>query len=100
MATTAETPAEQTAAPSEPTFSLALTQDQKDIRDWVHGFSESVIRPAAHEWEGRAEPPGPIIEEAAKVGLYGLEPRQQSAADESGLSLPIVQEELFWGDAG
>src|SRR3954447_1637127 len=100
MATTAETPAEHAAAPSEPTFSLALTQDQKDIRDWVHGFSENVIRPAAHEWDEREETPWPIIQEAAKIGLYGFEALQQFAADESGLSLPIVQEELFWGDAG
>jgi acyl-CoA dehydrogenase len=100
MATTAETPAEQQAAPAEPTFSLALTQDQKDIRDWVHGFSESVVRPAAHEWDEREETPWPIIQEAAKIGLYGFEALQQFAADESGLSLPIVQEELFWGDAG
>ena len=27
------------AANQEVTFSLALTQDQKDIRDWVHGFA-------------------------------------------------------------
>jgi acyl-CoA dehydrogenase len=100
MATTAETPAEQAAAPSEPTFSLALTQDQKDIRDWVHGFAEGVIRPAAHEWDEREETPWPVIQEAAKIGLYGFESLQQFAADESGLSLPIVQEELFWGDAG
>ena len=30
-----------------PTFSLELNQDQKDIRDWVHGFAENVVRPAA-----------------------------------------------------
>jgi acyl-CoA dehydrogenase len=100
MATTAETPVEQAAAPAEPTFSLALTQDQKDIRDWVHGFAESVVRPAAHEWDEREETPWPVIQEAAKIGLYGFEALQQFAGDESGLSLPIVQEELFWGDAG
>ena len=27
------------AVTQETTFSLALTQDQKDIRDWVHGSS-------------------------------------------------------------
>src|SRR3954454_2644938 len=100
MATTAETPAEQAAAPSEPTFSLALTQDQKDIRDWVHGFSESVIRPAAHEWDEREETPWPIIQEAAKIGLYGFEGIAQFWADETGITLPVVNEELFWGDAG
>src|SRR5579862_6766111 len=88
------------AAGKETTFSLALTQDQKDIRDWVHGFAADVVRPAAHEWDEREETPWPIIEEAAKIGLYGLEGIAQFFADPSGLGLPIVNEELFWGDAG
>ena len=28
------------AARQDVVFSLALTQDQKDVRDWVHGFAE------------------------------------------------------------
>jgi acyl-CoA dehydrogenase len=88
------------AAGQEVTFSLALTQDQKDIRDWVHGFAADVVRPAAHEWDEREETPWPIIEEAAKIGLYGLEGIAQFFADPSGLGLPLVNEELFWGDAG
>src|SRR6266550_156818 len=81
-------------------FSLELSQDQKDIRDWVHGFAADVVRPAAHEWDEREETPWPIIEEAAKIGLYGLEGIAQFFADPSGLGLPLVNEELFWGDAG
>jgi acyl-CoA dehydrogenase len=94
--------AEETTPPeqAEPTFSLALTQDQKDIRDWVHGFAEGVMRPAAHEWDEREETPWPVIGEAAKIGLYGLDALAQFYADPSGLMLPIVNEELFWGDAG
>ncbi|MDX6703654.1 MAG: hypothetical protein QOF26_3880, partial [Baekduia sp.] len=100
MASTVETPKDQPATPAEPTFSLALTQEQKDLREWVHGFSEGVVRPAAHEWDEREETPWPIIQEAAKIGLYGFESLQEFAADPSGLTMPIVQEELFWGDAG
>jgi acyl-CoA dehydrogenase len=81
-------------------FSMHLTQDQKDIRDWVHGFAADVVRPAAHEWDEREETPWPIIQEAAKIGLYGYEGLAQFFADPSGLTLPIVNEELFWGDAG
>ena len=33
------------AANQEATFSLALSQDQKDIRDWVHGFAADVDAP-------------------------------------------------------
>jgi acyl-CoA dehydrogenase len=85
-----------TAAP----FSLELSQDQRDIRDWVHGFAEQVVRPAAAEWDEREETPWPIIAEAAKIGLYGFEAMAQFYSDETGLTLPIVNEELFWGDAG
>jgi acyl-CoA dehydrogenase len=83
-----------------PTFSMALTQDQEDIRDWVHGFAEQTIRPAAAEWDEREETPWPVIEEAAKIGLYGYEGLAQFWYDQSGLLMPIVNEELFWGDAG
>jgi len=83
-----------------PTFSLELSQDQKDIRDWAHGFAENVIRPAASEWDEREETPWPIIQEAAKIGLYGFEALAQFFADPSGLMMPIVNEELTWGDAG
>jgi acyl-CoA dehydrogenase len=88
------------SAGQEVTFSLALTQDQKDIRDWVHGFAADVVRPAAHEWDEKEKTPWPIIEEAAKIGLYGFEGLAQFFADPTGLTLPIVNEELFWGDAG
>ncbi len=89
-------------APSNegPRFTLELNQDQKDIRDWVHGFSENVVRPAAAEWDEREQTPWPVIQEAAKIGLYGFEGLAQFWADETGLTLPIVNEELFWGDAG
>ena len=87
-------------AGAEQGFSLHLTQDQKDIRDWVHGFAADVVRPAAHEWDEKEETPWPIIQEAAKIGLYGFEGMAQFFGDPSGLGLPIVNEELFWGDAG
>ena len=89
-----------TPGEDRPPFSLELSQDQKDIRDWVHGFAEGVVRPAAAEWDEREETPWPVIQEAAKIGLYSFEGLAQFWADTSGLSLPIVNEELFWGDAG
>jgi acyl-CoA dehydrogenase len=97
MSATAE---QTTTEPVQPTFSLQLNQDQKDIREWVHGFAEGVVRPAAHEWDEREETPWPIIQEAARIGLYSFEALAQFYGDESGLTLPIVNEELFWGDAG
>ncbi|MGN6586833.1 MAG: acyl-CoA dehydrogenase family protein, partial [Solirubrobacterales bacterium] len=87
-------------AQGEPKFTLELNQDQKDIREWVHGFAEGVVRPAAEEWDEREETPWPVIQEAAKIGLYSFEAVGQFWADETGLTLPIANEELFWGDAG
>ena len=54
-------------------FSLDLNEEQRDLRDWVHGFAADVVRPAAAEWDEREETPWPIIQEAAKIGLYGFE---------------------------
>ncbi len=81
-------------------FSLALNEDQLQIQKWVHEFAERTIRPAAAEWDEREETPWPIIQEAAKIGLYGWESMAQFFADPTGLLMGIVNEELFWGDAG
>ncbi len=99
MSTSTSAPATDAPAQASP-FSLDLSQDQRDIRDWVHGFAAEVMRPAAHEWDEREETPWPVIQEAAKIGLYGYEGMAQFFGDETGLTMPLVNEELFWGDAG
>jgi acyl-CoA dehydrogenase len=82
-------------------FSLALSDDQLELQKWVHDFAATVVRPAAHEWDEREEFPYPIVEEAAKIGLYGWDFfANASMNDPTGLTLPLVLEELFWGDAG
>jgi acyl-CoA dehydrogenase len=81
-------------------FSLDLNEDQVTLRDWLHGFAADVMRPAAAEWDEREETPWPIIEEAAKLGIYGLDFFANVVADPTGLSLVVALEELAWGDAG
>jgi alkylation response protein AidB-like acyl-CoA dehydrogenase len=81
-------------------FSLDLNEDQLQIQKWVHDFAEDVVRPAAHEWDEREETPWPIIEEAAKIGLYSMEFGANAVADPTGLTWPIISEEMCWGDAG
>jgi acyl-CoA dehydrogenase len=81
-------------------FSLALDEDQLQIQKWVHDFAETVIRPVAHEWDEREETPWPVIREAAQVGLYSLDFLANAFADPSGILLPVVMEEMCWGDAG
>ena len=68
-------------------FTIELTQDQQDIRDWVHGFAEGVVRPAAHEWDEREETPWPVIQEAAKIGLYSFEAMGQFWSDDTGIAV-------------
>ena len=81
-------------------FSLTLNEDQLQIQKWVHDFAEAVIRPAAHEWDEAEEFPWPVVQEAAKIGLYGVDFLMNAMGDNTGLTLPVAIEELFWGDAG
>ncbi len=81
-------------------FSLNLTADVLAMREWLHGFAENVIRPAGAEWDEREETPWPILEEAAKIGLYSLDFFAQQWLEPSGLGTVVAFEELFWGDAG
>ncbi|CAB4692013.1 MAG: acyl-CoA dehydrogenase [Actinobacteria bacterium] len=81
-------------------ISFDLSQDHLDLRDWVHTFAADVVRPAASEWDEKEEFPWPILEEAAKIGLYSVDFFATQAFDPVGLGIPITMEELFWGDAG
>ena len=81
-------------------FSLDLDEDTLQIQSWVHDFAANVMRPAAHEWDEREETPWPIIEEAARIGLYSFDFIAQAFAEPSGLMMPVALEELSWGDAG
>ncbi len=81
-------------------FSLELNEDQIQIQKWVHDFAENVVRPAAHEWDEREETPWPIIEEAARIGLYSLDFVTNAFVDPTGLTTLLMSEELSWGDAG
>ncbi len=81
-------------------FTLDLNEDQLQIQKWVHDFAANVIRPAGPEWDEREETPWPIIEEAARIGLYSWEFLANAFSDKTGLTLALVSEELAWGDAG
>ena len=82
------------------TFSMQLSDDVIEVRDWVHKFSAEVIRPAAAEWDEKEETPWPVIQEAAKVGLYSPDFFAQQAGEPTGLGMLTAFEEMFWGDAG
>ncbi len=81
-------------------FSLELSDDVREMRDWVHEFSANVIRPAAAEWDEREETPWPVLKEAAKIGLYSIDFFAQQWFEPTGLGTPVAFEEIYWGDAG
>ena len=59
------------------TFSMELSEEHTDLREWAHGFAADVIRPAAAEWDEREETPWPVLQEAAKIELYNFETLRQ-----------------------
>src|SRR5438270_10052177 len=81
-------------------FTLELTDEQQALRHKTHTFARDVIRPAAAEYDQAQELPWPILKEAALAGLYEWELYAELSGDPTGLSLPILMEELFWGCAG
>lgn len=81
-------------------FCLDLNEDQLQIQKWVHDFAEEVIRPAGAEWDEKEATPWPIIEEAARIGLYSWEFVADAFSDPQGLKFALASEELCWGDAG
>ncbi len=81
-------------------LSFELTDEQREIRDWVHDFAEREIRPVAHQYDESEEFPWEVVKKAAKVGLYSVDFIQQTYADETGLLPALVAEELTWGCAG
>ncbi|MGW4799227.1 acyl-CoA dehydrogenase family protein [Nonomuraea sp. NPDC004297] len=81
-------------------FCPELSGDVAEVRDWVHAFARDVIRPAGAEWDEREQTPWPVIQEAAKAGLYSLDFFAGQWFEDSGLALPVAFEEIFWGDAG
>jgi acyl-CoA dehydrogenase len=81
-------------------FTLDLTDDQQQLREKTQRFAREVIRPAATEYDRAQELPWPILEEAARQGLYEPGLYATLSVDPTGLSLPILMEELFWGCAG
>jgi acyl-CoA dehydrogenase len=79
---------------------FALTEEQRELQKWAHEFAEKEIRPVAPTYDESEEFPWPVVRKAAEVGLYGFDLYAQTQGDPTGLSLPLVMEEIFWGCAG
>ena len=79
---------------------FSLTEEQVELQKWAHEFAEKEIRPVAAEYDESEEFPWPVLSKAAEAGLYSMDIYIQSQADPTGMTLPLVMEETFWGCAG
>src|SRR5438477_1981024 len=80
---------------------FTLTPEQEDIKGLAHEFAEKEIRPVAAHYDETEEYPWPVLKKAAELGLYGMEfYSEMVGGDPSGITLPMVMEEVAWGCAG
>ena len=79
---------------------FALTEEQLELRKWAHEFAEKEIRPVASHYDETEEFPWPVVKKAAEAGLYSLDIYMQHTQDQTGQTLPMIMEEIFWGCAG
>jgi len=79
---------------------FGLTEEQRELQKWAHEFAEKEIRPLAPHYDETEDFPWEVVRKAAQVGLYSIDVYFQAAQDPSGLTLPLLTEELFWGCAG
>ena len=75
--------------------SFGPSPDHVELQQWLHTFAAEVIRPAAAEWDEKEEFPWPVVEEAAKVGIYSLDFFATQSFDPTGLGIPIFMEEVL-----
>ena len=78
-------------------YCLDLNEDQLTMQKWVHDFAENVMRPVAAEYDEKEETPWEVIQEAANIGLYSWEAVSSWFSDPTGLTFPMVSEELSLG---
>jgi alkylation response protein AidB-like acyl-CoA dehydrogenase len=79
---------------------FSLTEEQIELQKWAHEFAEKEIRPVAAEYDESEEFPWPVLKKAAEAGLYSVDIYLQAQQDPTGLTLPLLMEEIFWGCAG
>ena len=80
---------------------FTLTDEQKDLRELAHDFSEKEIRPVAWEYDRDSTWPQEIVEKAFEVGLMNVHiPEAYGGPGLDYLSGCLIEEELGWGCSG
>ena len=82
-------------------ISFELTDEQRELRDLAHDFSERELRPIAGDCDAREEFPDGLLEKAARAGLtsYAI-PEEYGGGGVSAMTASLIAEELSWGCAG
>ncbi|HEX2049856.1 MAG TPA: acyl-CoA dehydrogenase family protein [Actinomycetota bacterium] len=79
---------------------FALSEEHVELQKWAREFAEKEIRPVAAHYDETEEFPLPVLAKAAEAGLYSLDIYFQAYQDPTGLTLPVLMEEIMWGCAG
>lgn len=79
---------------------FALTDEQREFKDYCRRFATDVMRPAAPLHDADESVPWEVMREARRWGLSGLEHIQRTGSDPDGMLGVIGAEELHWGCAG
>ena len=89
-------------------FEAELSEEELAIQDSAHRFAEEVMRPIGEKLdrmtpEEVVAPASPIwdfLKQIRESGLLDLEMLGSMSNQEKGRILPILLQELGWGDAG
>jgi acyl-CoA dehydrogenase len=79
---------------------FALTDEQREFKQYCRRFATEVIRPAAPQHDADESVPWEVLKTAREWKLHGLEHIQRLGADPDGQFSIIYAEELHWGCAG
>jgi len=81
--------------------SLALTEEQRALRELAHEFAEKEIRPKAAEYDEHQTHPADVIAKAHEVGLMNPHvPEELGGAGLGAIEGALIGEELCWGCSG
>jgi acyl-CoA dehydrogenase len=80
---------------------LTLTDEQQDLRELAHNFSEKEIRRVAWEYDRDSTWPQEIVEKAHEIGLMNVEvPEEYGGGGLHCLEGCLIEEEFGWGCTG
>lgn len=77
------------------------TDEQLAMQTLARDFAEREMRPRAADADEREELPWEVVARAAEIGLTGFGvPEEYGGRGLDAVSMSLVSEEMFWGDAG